>query len=57
LALEGGWRGVVLVHRLDGSQYVLHGQFTPGQQVASRLWDGFALDVAALFAAADEVPE
>jgi len=50
-------RRVVLVHRLDGSQCVLHGQFTPGQQAASRLLDGFAIDVAALLAAADEVPE
>jgi Uma2 family endonuclease len=47
----------VLVHRLVADKYVLDGQFRPGQQAKSFLLDGFAVDVAALFAAADEVPE
>ena len=48
---------VVIVHRLDGSQYKVHGEFSRGQQAASALLSGFAVDVAGLFAAADEVPE
>jgi Uma2 family endonuclease len=47
----------VLVHRLDGDKYVLAGQFSSGQRAKSHLLDGFSIDVAALFAAADEVPE
>lgn len=47
----------VLVHRLDGERYVLHGQFTLGQQALSALLPGFSIDVTALFAAAADVPE
>lgn len=47
----------VLVHRLDGDRYTLHGEFAPGQQAASALLEGFEIDVTALFAAADDVPE
>jgi Uma2 family endonuclease len=50
-------RKVVLVHRLDGRQYKVHGEFTCGQQAASALLNGFAIDVEALFAAADEIPD
>jgi Uma2 family endonuclease len=50
-------RQFVIVHRLEGSQYRVHGEFTRGQQAASALLDGFTLDVEALFAAADEIPE
>jgi Uma2 family endonuclease len=50
-------RRAVLVHRLDGNHYTLHGEFSPGQQAASALLNGFSVDVAALFAAADEVPD
>jgi Uma2 family endonuclease len=50
-------RRVVLVHGLDGSQYKIHGEYRPAQQAASVLLSGFAVDVAALFAAADEIPE
>jgi Uma2 family endonuclease len=50
-------RRVVLVHRLDEDRYTVLGQFTPGQQANSKLLDGFTIDVAALFAVADEVPE
>jgi Uma2 family endonuclease len=50
-------RRVVMVHRLEGDQYKLHGEFAPGQQAASALLDGFAVDVEGLFAAADEIPD
>jgi Uma2 family endonuclease len=50
-------RRVVLVHGLDADRYTLHGQFGPGQQATSKLLDGFSIDVAALFAVADDVPE
>ena len=50
-------RQVVLVHRLDGSQYKVNGEFSRGQQATSALLAGFAVDVEALFAAADEIPE
>jgi Uma2 family endonuclease len=50
-------RRVVIVHRLDGNQYKVHGEFTRGQQAVSDLLDGFAVDVEALFAVADEIPE
>jgi Uma2 family endonuclease len=50
-------RQLVLVHRLADSQYRLHGQFIRGQQATSALLSCFAVDVAALFAVADDVPE
>lgn len=50
-------RRVVIVHRLDGQRYVVHGQFTDGQQAESVRLPGFSIDVDALFAAADEIPE
>ncbi len=50
-------RQVVVVHRLDGDRYTIHGQFTRGQQAASVLLNGFSIDVDALFAVADDVPE
>jgi Uma2 family endonuclease len=50
-------RRVVVVHRLDGVQYGIHGEFTRGQQATSVLLAGFSIDVEALFAAADEIPE
>lgn len=50
-------RQVVTVHRLEGEQYRIHGEFQRGSQAASALLDGFAVDVEGLFAEADEVPE
>jgi Uma2 family endonuclease len=50
-------RQVVIVHRLEGNQYKVHGEFRRGQQAASALLSGFAIDVEGLFAAADEIPE
>jgi Uma2 family endonuclease len=47
----------VIVHRLDGNRYTAHGQFTAGQQATSVLLNGFAVDVLALFAVADDVAE
>jgi Uma2 family endonuclease len=50
-------RRVVVVHRLDGDRYVLHEDFTSGDQAESVLLPGFSIDVDALFAVADEIPE
>jgi Uma2 family endonuclease len=50
-------RQVVIVHRLEGDRYVVHGEFHEGQQAGSALLPEFSVDVASLFAAADEVPE
>lgn len=43
----------VTVLRLDGEQYAVHGEFRAGRQATSVLLAGFAVDVDALFAAAD----
>jgi Uma2 family endonuclease len=48
---------IVIVHRLDGSQYQIHGQFTRGQRAESALLAGFSIAVAELFGAADDIPE
>lgn len=50
-------RQVVLVHRLEGHGYAVHGEFRPGQQATSNLLPGFAIDVSALFAAAENIPD
>ncbi len=47
----------VIVHRLDGKHYAIHGEFIRGQQATSVLLKGFEVDVAALFAVADNVAE
>jgi Uma2 family endonuclease len=47
----------VIVYRLDGGAYVVHGEFLPGSFATSALLDGFQVDVSALFAAADEAPK
>jgi len=50
-------RRVVIVHRLDGERYGVHGEFSRGQQAESVLLSGFSIDVDALFAVADEILE
>ena len=50
-------RRVVLVHRLASDHYELHGEFSHEQQATSALLAGFAIDVQALFAQADEIPD
>ena len=50
-------RKKVIVHRLDGERYAVHGEYDRGQLATSFLLTGFAIDVAALFAVADEIPE
>ncbi len=47
----------VVVHRLDGNRYAVHGQFTRDQQATLALLNEFAVDVSALFAVADDVAE
>jgi Uma2 family endonuclease len=48
---------LVVVHALQGDHYVIQGQFHPGQQATSALLAGFAVDVQALFAQANEIPD
>jgi Uma2 family endonuclease len=50
-------RQVVVVHWLEHDRYVIHGEFRHGQQATSVLLPGFAVDVAALFSAAADIPE
>ncbi|MGL4514565.1 MAG: Uma2 family endonuclease [Lacipirellulaceae bacterium] len=50
-------RRCVVVHRLDGAHYAVAGTYTDAERAASVLLEGFAIDVAALFQAADDVPE
>jgi Uma2 family endonuclease len=50
-------RRVVLIHRLAGDQYALHGELTSGQRATSALLSGFEINVAELFAAAEGIPE
>lgn len=50
-------RLAVLVYRLAQDEYALHGAFSPGQQAASPLLDGFSVDVTALFEAIKDIPQ
>jgi Uma2 family endonuclease len=50
-------RQAVIVHGLAGGRYSVLGEYTRGQSAASRLLEGFGIDVAALFVAAEDVPE
>jgi len=50
-------RHTVLVHVLDGKQYQVAGEFKPGERADSKLLDGFSVDVAALFASVEDIPE
>lgn len=43
----------IRVLRLDGKAYAVHGEFLPGQVATSALLNGFAVDVTAIFAAAN----
>lgn len=44
-------KDTITVFTLSGKAYKVHGRFKPGQQATSKLLPGFALDVAAVFAA------
>jgi Uma2 family endonuclease len=46
--------GQIMVLTSEGEQYAVHGQFSSGQVASSRLLAGFGVDVAAVFAAANE---
>ncbi len=48
---------MVIVHAIVGGAYSVLGEYIPAQIAASRLLEGFAIDVAALFAAAENIPE
>jgi hypothetical protein len=45
---------MITVLTLDGAEYRIHGEFTPGQTATSVLLSGFDVDVAGCFAAAAE---
>ncbi|MCI0333313.1 MAG: Uma2 family endonuclease [Planctomycetes bacterium] len=47
----------VIVHHLNGDQYTIEGEYQRGQQATSVLLDGFGIDVAALLAVAEGIPE
>jgi Uma2 family endonuclease len=42
----------IIVLRLDGERYMVHGEFETGEQATSALLDGFSVNVDAVFAAA-----
>lgn len=50
-------RELVLVHRLEGDRYRVQGEFTRGQLATSSFLTGFGIDVSALFAVAEDIPE
>jgi Uma2 family endonuclease len=50
-------RQLVVVHRLDGDRYTNYGEFSRGHRANSVLLDGFEIDVAALFAVVEDIPE
>jgi Uma2 family endonuclease len=50
-------RQLVIVHQLKGEAYTISGQFSRGQRAQSNLLPSFAIDVEALFAVADDIPE
>ncbi len=50
-------RRVVIVHCLQNGRYAVHGEFSAGAQAISVLLPGFGIDVAALFAVIDDIPE
>jgi Uma2 family endonuclease len=47
----------VVVYQLEGQAYSTLGEFTCGQQAASGMLPGFEVNVSALFAVAEEIPE
>lgn len=50
-------RRLVTVHRLEAGRYIVDGQYGPTGQAQSKLLPGMSVDVANLFAAADEIPD
>jgi len=47
----------IKVLTLSGKKYKTHGEFQPGQTATSVLFDGFSINVADVFAAADQVDD
>ncbi len=50
-------RQAVVVHQLAGDRYTVHGEYGRGQVAISSLLAGFGVDVGALFATAESIPE
>lgn len=50
-------RRLVIVHHLREGRYAVHGEFAARAQATSILLPGFGIDVAAFFAAIQDIPE
>jgi Uma2 family endonuclease len=50
-------RKTVIVHRLEGDRYAVHGEFGCSDHATSLVLSGFSVDVNALFAVVNEIPE
>lgn len=50
-------RQAVVVHQFAGDRYSVHGEYGRGQVAISALLAGFGVDVGALFATAESIPE
>jgi Uma2 family endonuclease len=50
-------RRIVTVHQLQDGKYAVHGEFAAGTEATSVLLPGFEVDVTALFAVIDEIPD
>lgn len=47
----------VIVHRLEGGRYAVHGEFAEAHRATSIVLPGFNVDVSELFAVIDDIPE
>jgi Uma2 family endonuclease len=50
-------RRLVIVYQLQDGKYAVHGEFAAGAQATSVLLPGFGVDVTALFAVIEDIPE
>jgi len=50
-------RRVVIVHALQDGKYAMRGEFAAGAQAISAFLPGFGIDVSALFAVIEDIPE
>jgi Uma2 family endonuclease len=50
-------RRLVTVHQWQDGKYAIHGEFAAGGPATSVLLPGFSVDVTALFAVIEDIPE